>query len=81
MGLSFDGPLFGDAANVSKGLSSRALLGKQILQRLDCVKSARSASRIPVQTRRQEFGAGHYYGVATATSPKAPSIARCLRSI
>ena len=34
MGLSFDGPLFGDAATVGKGLSERGLLGKQILQRL-----------------------------------------------
>lgn len=34
MGLSFDGPLFGDPASVAKGISSRGLLGKQILQRL-----------------------------------------------
>jgi hypothetical protein len=27
MGLSFDGPLFGDPASASKGLSSRGLLG------------------------------------------------------
>jgi len=39
VGLSFDGPLFGDPAGVNKGLSSRELLGKQILQRLKTMTS------------------------------------------
>lgn len=34
LGLSFDGPLFGDPATVGNGLASRGLLGNQILQRL-----------------------------------------------
>ena len=39
MGLSFDGPLFGDPANVGKGLATRQLLGKQILGRLRVLKA------------------------------------------
>ncbi|MBU6257646.1 MAG: DEAD/DEAH box helicase family protein [Burkholderiales bacterium] len=36
-GLAFDGPLFGDAAGVSRGLASRGLTGKQILARLKVI--------------------------------------------
>jgi hypothetical protein len=39
MGLSFDGPLFGDPANVGKGLATRQLLGTQILGRLKAMKA------------------------------------------
>jgi tetratricopeptide (TPR) repeat protein len=38
LGLSFDGPLFGDPANVGKALSTRGLLGKQIPNGLKAMK-------------------------------------------
>lgn len=38
MGLSFDGPLFGDPTNVAKALATRELLGKQVLNRLKVMK-------------------------------------------